>query len=420
LRVLTLLCQKICATGSGVVVKETIDRSEVSGVDYAVLSAGYADDDPRRLLRNPPECVEQVVFQSPPPEGIPMPIAGMSNRMPYPSKAFKDLTLSELEMYVAVWSRRIRRLVDSFRPDLIHAHHLWLLAAIAARTAPALPIVVSIHGTDLLRAHDAPAVKLLVDPWVTHFNRLIGLTADSVALARRLYDGIDERRFTVLGNGFNDELFRPGREGSAEALARYGIEPDGRHIVLFVGKYERWKGIEWLIRAFAQLRRERTLLVIAGGGPEEEGGRYRNLAQSLGVGDDVVLPGAIRYEDVGLLMNAAPLFVLPSINEPYGLALLEAIACGCRVVSTDQGGPPRFVPRQLREREDALLVPGLPSAEPEPVDAERFVESLASAIERQLVRAPRMNERQETASSVSHLTWSAYVSRLGSLYREIS
>ncbi len=418
LRVLTLLCQKICATGSGVVVKETIDRAGAGGVDYAVLSAGYAHDDPRSLLSNPPASVEQVVFDSTAPNGIPMPIVGMSNRMPYPSKEFKSMTSGEIEIYAAVWSRHIRRLVNSFRPDLIHAHHLWLLAAIAARTAPAIPIVVSIHGTDLLRAADAPAVKRLVNPWVTHFQRLIGLTNDSVALTRGLYDGIDERRFTILGNGFNDELFRPGR-GSAEALARYDIAPDGRQIVLFVGKYEPWKGIEWLIRAFAKLRRERTLLVIAGGGPEEERARYRDLARSLGVADDVVIPGAISYEDVGLLMNAAPLFVLPAVHEPYGLALLEAIACGCRVISTDQGGPRSFVPRELREREDALLVPGLPSSEPERGDADRFVESLASALERQLSRPRRPNERQETSSSVRHLTWNVYVSRLGSLYREL-
>lgn len=419
LRVLTLLCQKMCATGSGVVVKETIDRAEVAGVDYAVLSAGYADDDPRLLLRNPPACVEQVVFDSPPPDGMPMPIVGMSNRMPYPSKEFRNLTADEIETYEAVWSRHIRRVVDSFRPDLIHAHHLWLLAAIAARAAPAIPMVVSIHGTDLLRAADTPAVKRLVDPWVARFQRLIGLTSDSAALTRGLYGDVDEGRFTILGNGFNEELFRAGREGSAAALARYGIAPDGRQIVVFVGKYEAWKGIEWLIRAFAKLRRERTLLVIAGGGPEEEGARYRELARSLGVADDVVIPGTIVYEDVGLLMNAAQVSVLPAFNEPYGLALLEAIACGCRVISTDQGGPRSFVPRELRERGDALLVPGLRSAPPERADAERFVDSLASALERQLSRPQRAGERQETSSSVGHLTWNAYVSRLGSLYREL-
>ena len=110
----------------------------------------------------------------------------------------------------------------------------------------------------------------------------------------------------------------------------------------------------------------------AGTSPEAERRRYVELARSLRVEDRVYFTGAIAYEDIGPLMNLASVFVLPSYREPFGLVLLEALACGSRIVATDQGGPAEFVPNELKVSGDAILVPGLADADPDPPDSASF------------------------------------------------
>jgi glycosyltransferase involved in cell wall biosynthesis len=190
--------------------------------------------------------------------------------------------------------------------------------------------------------------------------------------------------------------------------------------VLTVAKFDHRKGIEWLLRAFARIADRETLLVVAGSGPEEEARRYREVAAALGIERRVVLTGEVAYRDVGVLMNRAVVFVLPAYHEPFGLVVLEALACGCRVIATDQAGPPRFVPRELRDGGDAVLVPGLSAITPPADEGERLVADLAGAIDERLARPLSAADRGRIADTVKHLTWDAYTRRLGRLYQGLA
>ena len=417
-----LLCQKIGSTGSGIVVKELVDHAEAADADYALVCGGYRGDDEALLLRRRPLGFEQVVFKSRGDGSLGFPIVGMSNRMPYESMAFKDLTFPELDAYAEVWARTIRRAVKAFRPDVIHVHHLWLLAALAALEAPRVPILVSIHGTDLFRADDAPHLKRLVAPWAFRFDRIVALTDDSAEQARARYR-LGDGAVDVVGNGFNAELFHPGRTPDPDLLRRYHVPSlAGTRVVATVAKFDRTKGIEWLLRAFAQSRRSGLppcRLVVAGSGPEDERQRYLALVDSLGIGKEVSFTGPVEYEHVGSLLNAADVFCLASFHEPYGLAALEALACGCRIVITDQGGLPSVVPQTVRDHGDALVIEGLDSLEPDARAAERFVHVLAAAVSTQLARPLTAAARRRIAKSVGHLTWDAHARRIGASYRRL-
>jgi glycosyltransferase involved in cell wall biosynthesis len=180
-----------------------------------------------------------------------------------------------------------------------------------------------------------------------------------------------------------------------------------------------WKGIRWLIRAFAKLdesERQNTVLVIGGTGPDSEKQSYFKLIYELGLKNKVFLVGKIDYQHIGELINAAQVFVLPAFHEPFGLVLLEALACGTRIVTTNQGGPAWFVPDQLKEKRDAILVPGLRDLSPEPSTAEIFVRNLSNAITEQLSKPLDYKTRHEIASTVQHLTWNTYINRLISIY----
>jgi glycosyltransferase involved in cell wall biosynthesis len=101
------------------------------------------------------------------------------------------------------------------------------------------------------------------------------------------------------------------------------------------------------------------------------------------------------------------------------LVVLEALACGCRIVVTDQGGPASFIPEGLKDRGYVSIVQGLPTLKPTPSTARRFVDDLAKAIADQVGLPLNREIRREISTSVSHLTWTAYVEKLERLYREV-
>lgn len=140
------------------------------------------------------------------------------------------------------------------------------------------------------------------------------------------------------------------------------------------------------------------------------------MVTDLGLDGGVVLTGPMHYEQVGELMRAAEVFALSAFHEPFGLVILEALACGCRIVTTDQGGPPCFIPAELRATGQAVLVSGLNSTSPTQRESEAFVSSLAGAVLSELSTPLDMPERQSIARTVQALTWHEYVRRLASIF----
>jgi glycosyltransferase involved in cell wall biosynthesis len=230
-------------------------------------------------------------------------------------------------------------------------------------------------------------------------------------------------RFTVLGNGFNSDLFKPLESPDHTIAERYGLDQEAtQKMILFVGKYVEWKGIAWLLQAFANLPQQAacgSTLVVAGTGPQSEKKRYLAMANDLNIERRVRFTGEIAYEDVGSLMNVASVFVLPSYREPFGLALLEALACGCRIVAVDQGGPAVFVPDELKLAKDAILVPGLPESSPTAASAAAFVEHLSAALAEQLDKPSSYDCRCNIARAVQPWSWDTYLDRLLPIYGEI-
>jgi rhamnosyl/mannosyltransferase len=149
--------------------------------------------------------------------------------------------------------------------------------------------------------------------------------------------GIDLDRFRV----------RPEQAAEIDAVqARYGPG-----IVLFIGRFRHYKGLHVLVRAMSRL--EGTLLLI-GTGPLAED--LRRLVHSLKIEDRVLFLGERSDQEVDIYLHACDLLVLPSIlrSEAFGVVLLEAMACGKPVVSTELGTGTSFV---NRHGETGLVVP---------------------------------------------------------------
>jgi len=208
-----------------------------------------------------------------------------------------------------------------------------------APLAAPCPTVVTIHDLFFIGYPGRP--RPLYDATMTRLARLYARRADAVVadsehsrreIVRRL--GLPSERITVIPVGLGPE-FTP-TELSAAQRARYGLRGP---YVLYVGNFLPHKNLPRLLRAWAALPewlRRAHQLVLAGGDRARQPALGAEAA-TLGLADVVAFPGLIDDADLPALYAGATAFVLPSLEEGFGLPALEAMACGTPVVASRRG-----------------------------------------------------------------------------------
>jgi glycosyltransferase involved in cell wall biosynthesis len=147
--------------------------------------------------------------------------------------------------------------------------------------------------------------------------------------------GLGEVPFSLIPNGVDARRFTPAEPAERATLrARLGLPLD-KPVALFVGRLERYKGLDILLAAWADLRRRGSTPHLLIAGPGETAGWIREV-QAQGLADWVTFLGG--REDVADLYRAADLFVFPSRGEGCPNAVLEAMASALPVVATDVAG----------------------------------------------------------------------------------
>ena len=215
-----------------------------------------------------------------------------------------------------------------FRPDVVYGHFLapaGLLAVLGGRA----PVVLTAHGQDVANAERSQAVRAATRYAVRRAAAIVAvsdwLRARLEAVAPEAADRVD-----VIDCGVDLERFAP--RPPEEARAAVGWEPDGTGFVCLGALSER-KNVLRLARAFE--RRGEGSLAFVGDGP---------LRDALTGRRGITTVGAVPHDEVVHWLNAADVVCQPSLVEPFGLATLEAMACGRSVVATRIGGPPEFLP----------------------------------------------------------------------------
>jgi glycosyltransferase involved in cell wall biosynthesis len=206
-----------------------------------------------------------------------------------------------------------------FRPDVVYAHFLvptGLIAGLASRT----PLVVTAHGQDVANVGSIPGVGAATTMVVRRATTVIAV---SDYLRRELEAKVPAARgkTQVADSGVDLNRFCPAPP------------PDGPPAFLCVGSLTERKNVVRLADAFESLGE--GALTFAGDGP---------LRADLEGRSGVRLLGALPYDRIPDLIAESHVVCQPSLVEPFGQALLEAMACGRSVVATKVGGPPEFVP----------------------------------------------------------------------------
>ena len=244
---------------------------------------------------------------------------------------------------------------------LLHAHY-WLSGVVAvelarrrggvARSIPprSVPVVQMFHTLGVVNNALADGARNRVPRARVEAEARIARLADRLVAATPLerddlawYCGADVDRVRIVPCGVDVDLFRPDERSAARARLGLGSE----RVLLFVGRPTPVKGLEILLRALARLKadgfRDTTLrLVIVGGDrnerPDDERARLRALADGLGVGAWLDFKGPQPQPALPDYYRAADLCLVPSHHESFGMAALEAMACGAPVVASRVGG----------------------------------------------------------------------------------
>jgi len=155
-------------------------------------------------------------------------------------------------------------------------------------------------------------------------------------------EGVPGERIFVAAHAVDNEAYnRPVSEEEKQALRRQlNISPD-KKVVLYLGRLEEVKGLPYLLEAFASLRRDNAVLVLAGTGSEK--GRLERLSQELGIAANVRFVGYVLPERTVPYYSISWVYVLPSVTapyfkEPWGLVVNEAFNQGVPVIATDAVG----------------------------------------------------------------------------------
>ncbi|HEY6742702.1 MAG TPA: glycosyltransferase family 1 protein [Lapillicoccus sp.] len=279
------------------------------------------------------------------------------------------------------------------------------LMAPIVRSAPGL--VVHFKTMHAFTAPEAvrPAARLyrrMSYPRTAKVADAIIINSESLRHEVMRYLDVDPAKLRLIPEAVDHDLFRPGDadEARAHVAERYGVT---RPFLLFVSSLWPYKNCEGLLRAFAAAKSElgdRQLAVVGPGRDVAYVAELKALAEQLGIADDVVWVGGVPLEETVQFYRAADVFVYTSFNETFGLPILEAMATGCPVITSDTSAMPETAGGC------ALLA--------DPHDPESIADALVKACGPEGERL-----RASGPERAAQFTWDATAERTLDVYREV-
>ena len=346
MKILSILAQKPSSTGSGIYLTELLKSFHKMGEEQAVVYGVTKED---KLPEFSGVKAYPVYYES---KNLPFPVLGMSDEMPYRSTRYRDLTEEMLESFRFAFLQKIQEAVEEFRPDILLCHHLYLLTALVREAFPNLPIYGFCHNTDLRQMEKHSLKREFIQENIRKLDRIFTPKEAQKKEVIRVY-GVDPDKIRNIAVGYNEERFFLPK---GDILFRGGIPrrrrvslPNGDVLekgealdLLFAGKLGEKKGVFSLLRAVEEFYKEegkicplRLFLAGDNGNLEEKEAVYA-LAQSCSY--PIYFLGRLDQEELVKFYQFSDIFTLPSFFDAVPLTVLEALACGNKVVLTDLEG----------------------------------------------------------------------------------
>lgn len=303
---------------------------------------------------------------------------------------YRDLGMGRLNFFEFVYLMK-NRWDEIDEHDIVHSHGIFPITAYSFFHNN--DIVATTHGLEEFRYTH---LKIPLAPF-NFFDKLAARrNVDRfVALSegnredQKNYLGIKDDVITEIPNGVDAEFFKPS--DTSEIEERYDLK---ENVVVAVSRLVEYKGHGLLVEAVNDI--DDTSLVIAGDGPFKE-----ELEEKAG--EDVHFAGRVPEEELPLYYSLGDVFCLPTFGEGLPLSMLESMACGTPVLSTNVGSIPDIITADVGE-----------------VVEPRNVEALRNGLERLFKRdLEKMSERSRE-KAVEEYSWKSVVEKTEQLYKELN
>ena len=246
--------------------------------------------------------------------------------------------LFEYVPYETILASKIVDIVKLNRLDVLHVHYAipHASAALMAKNILSeqginIPIVTTLHGTDITLIGKDPTFEPVVSYSINHSD---AVTAVSDSLKQDTYKNFNiQKEISVIPNFIDFSRFKKHKKDHFKKA----ISPNNEHILVHTSNFRKVKRIEDVVKIFKQVNQALPCkLLLIGDGPERT--NIEMLARELEVFDKITFLG--KQEQIEEILSVCDLFLLTSETESFGLAALEAMACEVPVISTNTGGIP--------------------------------------------------------------------------------
>lgn len=259
----------------------------------------------------------------------------------YHEVAINSYPLFEFPPYDLALASHMVDLIRFQKLDLLHVHYAiphatsgYLAKQILGAEAAHVPIITTLHGTDITIVGNDPSYKPVVD---FSINQSDGVTAVSDYLRNETYANFDIKNdIKVIPNFVDLERFHR----QEKTHFRQMICPNDEKILTHVSNFRKVKRVNDVVAVFARVLESgiKAKLLMVGDGPERTSAEQH--CRDLGVCSDVRFVG--KQEKIEEILSISDVFVMPSESETFGLAALEAMSCGVPVISSNAGGVPEL------------------------------------------------------------------------------
>lgn len=249
-----------------------------------------------------------------------------------------EYPLFDYPPYETVLAGKLVDVVKNENLDLLHVHYAiphasaaYMAQRILESQGIHIPFITTLHGTDITLVGRDPSFE----PAITFaINASDAVTAVSESLKKDTYAHFNvNREIHVIPNFICPEHYLP----KPEKDFRKEYAPNGERIITHISNFRPVKRVEDVVKVFKRILDEMPAkLILVGDGPD----RYRveQLCRELGTCKHTYILGKLKKPEE--VLGISDLFLLPSESESFGLAALEAMACGVPVISSNQGGLP--------------------------------------------------------------------------------
>jgi len=381
-------------SGSGIYTQNVADVLLKLGYEVMVIAPAH------KQIRDKNYQVRSIIFSNGVNKNFHLPFNfPCFTTHPFSNTTFYELTDTQISDYVNTFLDFASKAKDDFKPDIIHAQHLWVSSYCALKTG--IPFCTTCHGTDLIGFRKGKRYRNMTIDAVKSASFIIAISNQVKKDILNLFD-ISDKKIKVISNGFNSDIFRIKEIDRQKILNELGLPVDVEKVICFVGKLTHFKGVDVLIKAASIYEKvlDNTITLIVGYGELYK--KLIDLTKKLNL-ERFYFLGHHNQDIVSKIYNLADLAVVPSRREAFGLVAIEALACGTPVIGTINGGPQDFI----NEDVGALVKQDSP-------------EELAEKVIEEINLESKIKKGRKAAKyALKNFSWNKNVKKLIKIYKKV-